>query len=80
MVSSKKLKLSDINFHHKNVIVMMSSNVLLFPGRASEKPSLFRVNRTLLLFLASRLGFLLSFYFVYAGPLLNATDFFAEIS
>ena len=59
---------------------MISSNVLLFLGRASEKPSLFRVNRTLLIFLASRLGFLLSFYFVYTGPLLNAADFLADIS
>ena len=59
---------------------MMSNNVLLFPGRASEKSSLFRVNRTLLIFLASRLGFLLSFYFVYTGHLLNAANFLAEIS
>ena len=46
----------------------------------SEKLSLFRVNRTLLIFLASRLGFLLSFYFVYTDPLSNAADFLAEIS
>ena len=39
----------------------------------SEKPSLFRVNRALLIFLASRLGFLLSFYFVYTGPILKSS-------
>ena len=43
----------------------------------SEKPSLFRVNRALLIFLASRLGFLLSFYFVLYR---KAADFLAEIS
>ena len=41
--------------------------------RDSEKPNLFRVNRALLIFLASRLGFLLSFYFVHTGSLLKSS-------
>ena len=38
----------------------------------SEKPSLLRVNRALQTFLASRLGFLLPFYFVCTGLLLKS--------